>query len=250
MSLLRHFKNTTQNIFAYFGRQIVPLHSPFLDFIHLLDSRQVKCVIDGGAYHGTISRQLSKLFPRAQIYAFEPSSQSYQEMIKNTRSFVQIKPLNLALSSSCGSRTFYATTYEQTSALTPPGDAGKKYFPSRTKLAEVQTVSTITLDEWAIGQHVQLVDLIKLDLEGHELEALKGAASYVLPRTKVIYSEIRFVEIHQGCCFLWDMVEYLKNYNFHLYNLYHLGSDPTDGQLLWGDAVFINKNFVGLMNGM
>jgi len=242
MPLLERFKSTIQNIFAHFGRQIVPIHSPFHDFAHLLVAGQVKCVIDGGAYHGTVSLQLLKLYPQAQIYAFEPSSRSYQELLNKTKPFPQITPINLALSSSCGTHTFYSTLYGQTSAMTPPGEAGKKYFPDRMKLNEIQTVNAVTLDEWAIGQRIPLIDLIKLDLEGHELEALKGAARYVLPRTKVIYSEIRFVAIHQNSCLLWDMVNYLKNFNFQLYNLYHLGSDPTDGQLLWGDAVFFNNN--------
>jgi FkbM family methyltransferase len=248
MPLMERFKSTIQNIFAHFGRQIVPFHSPFLDFAHLLQAEQVKCVIDGGAYHGNVALQLLELFPQAQIYAFEPSSQSYQELLKKIKHYPQITPINLALSSSGGAHAFYSTLYGQTSAMAPPGETGKKYFPDRMKLDEIQTVNAVTLDEWAIGQRISLIDLIKLDLEGHELEALKGAASYVLPRTKVIYSEIRVVAIHQNSCLLWDVVDYLKNFDFQLYNLYHLGSDPTDGQLLWGDAVFINTALVGLRN--
>ncbi len=237
-------KESVKRLLAMGGKRLVPFQDPFRDMIRLLGVEETRLIIDGGAYHGDLALQFKRLFPGARVFAFEPCAKSYEVLMARTKGVANISSCRLALSSTNGTRTFHTTTYGQTSSLMPPGDAGKKYFPDRMITSGTETVEVVTLDDWTEREHISKIDLIKLDLEGHELEALRGCEKSVLPCTRSVYTEIRFVEIHRQCCEFTDLAQYLDAQGFALYNLYHLGSDPKDGQLLWGDALFVNRALV------
>ncbi|HEY0355769.1 MAG TPA: FkbM family methyltransferase, partial [Flavisolibacter sp.] len=55
----------------------------------------------------------------------------------------------------------------------------------------IETINTITLDEWAKENHIDRINMIKIDIEGAEYEALEGM-QYVLTQMKpVVMIEIQ-----------------------------------------------------------
>jgi len=239
-------KGSITKLLAVAGRQLVPFRDPFADMCQLVNPQTVRVVIDGGAYHGNFSIKLARLFPKAKVYAFEPAESSYRVLVDNVRFNLRVQPVNLALSSASGIQELYYTSYGQTAALTPPGSAGQRYYPGRMRVDHIERVQSVTLDEWAEREGVTRVDVIKLDLEGHELAALQGAGQRVLPSARLVYTEVRFVEMHQGSCLFCQVADYLQAQGFYLYNLYHLAADLQDKRLLWGDALFVNERLNGI----
>jgi hypothetical protein len=85
------------------------------------------------------------------------------------------------------------------------------------------------------------VDLLKLDLQGYELEALRGCGEWIR-QIKLITTEVEFLPLYEGQPLFSDVEAYLRERGFCLLNLYELWTQP-DGQLTAGDALFLNRRF-------
>jgi FkbM family methyltransferase len=167
-----------QRFLKKFGRRIERVRDPFADIQRLLAPFNVNAIIDGGAYHGLISKQLLSLLPNAIVYAFEPQKESFAVLEYNVRDIPNIKPMNLALSSASGRKELHVTEKPYSSSLFPRGIFGEKYYPEATRPHGIHMVDVVTLDEWVGGAGISCIDIIKLDLRGHELDALMGGLSY------------------------------------------------------------------------
>ncbi len=84
--------------------------------------------------------------------------------------------------------------------------------------------------------------LLKLDIEGHELAALSGAQR-LLTSVEVIVTEVQFFEIgDNGLPCAGDVVSYLKDRGFSLYDVATLSGRERDTRLALGDLVFARKD--------
>ncbi len=206
----------------------------------LLTSSQVRVILDGGAWEGDTATLLLEKFPAATVYAFEPSKELFEKLCINTRSISNIKPVNCALYSFSGKQNFYLTQALHSSSLYPTTALSAKYYSSMTKTCGTETVDAVTIDEWAAKSGISFVDVMKLDLEGAELDTLKGAQK-ILRTVKLVLCEVQFNRLKENCCLFSDIESFLRKCGFHLYNLYDLHSTET-GRLLYGDAIFVQEN--------
>lgn len=86
--------------------------------------------------------------------------------------------------------------------------------------------------------------LLKLDIEGHELEALRGASS-LLDRVEVIVSEVRFFDVNGARRPVFsEVLAFLEGRNFALFDFAVLGGRRRDQRLRAGDAIFIRQDSV------
>jgi FkbM family methyltransferase len=238
-------KEYVQLALQNFGLRIEKLEyvqDPFIDMQILLESNTVKRIIDGGAYHGVISKKLLSTFPRAMVYAFEPQSDIFKILQKNVKDLPNIKPINKALSSSPGKRELFINKKRDTSSLSPISNSGKDFIPHVQPL-NTQIVDVITLDDWSKKSNAINIDIVKLDLQGHELDALKGCTNLINSSVKIIYTEVEFVKLYENNCLFFEIETFLRKHNFNLFQFYHLKSSK-DGRLLWGDALFIKKDLL------
>jgi FkbM family methyltransferase len=234
-----------QRFLKRFGLQIKKVRDPFADIQRLVSPFKISAIIDGGAYHGVISKQLLSLSPNTIVYAFEPYKVSFAILEHNINNTTNIKPINYAISSTSGKREFYVTEKTYCSSLLKRARFGEKYYPEPTNLHCIEIVDVITLDEWAKEEGVPCIDIIKLDLQGHELEALKGATELLRSTVRLVYTEVGFIELYENNCLFFQLEEFFRNNGFYLYQLYNLKTGE-DGQLIYGDGIFINRSRVKL----
>ncbi len=140
-------------------------------------------VFDIGANIGLYSEAVLQIIPHAHVYAFEPSSQARKELEGRFSGNSQVVVIPLALG-------------EQKKNATLWSDAAGSGLASLTKrrldhfnilFDYSEEVEVTTLDEW-IGNSQVTPDLIKLDVEGHELDVLKGGIK-TLALAKVVQFE-------------------------------------------------------------
>lgn len=237
----QYFIQTVQNILRKrYRKTIAELLDPFEDMRRLLAGQSVSTIIDGGAYEGVISRRLANLFPAATVFAFEPSGSTFGRLEKNVRNGHHIKPFRLGLSSASRNATLYVNVQDSTNALSLPAPAGERYQSWQTKNLGSEEVSLVTLDEWAEREAVDGIDILKLDLQGHELEALKGADRLLRSSIRLVYTEVEFVRVYRQNCLYHEVAAFLADRGFELFQLYDL-SWGEDHRLVCGDAIFIAR---------
>jgi FkbM family methyltransferase len=133
--------------------------------------RQGKTVLDVGAHHGFYTLLASlRVGPTGKIIAFEPSPRERKRLERHTKmnncKNVRIEPFAVGASHGHGTLFLVEGAEDYCNSLRPPA-------------AEVETrtvdVEVISLDELLPRAAVQIVDFIKLDVEGAELGVLQGA---------------------------------------------------------------------------
>jgi hypothetical protein len=66
--------------------------------------------------------------------------------------------------------------------------------PAENFSGQIELVDTITLDRYVDELHLQKIDIIKIDIEGNELNALQGMQQVLLKFKPTIFIEI--LEVH------------------------------------------------------
>jgi FkbM family methyltransferase len=196
-----------------------------------------RVIIDGGANMGAWTQMVYSLFPMAEFHLIEPQpacAATLRELVRRTPKL-----------------TFHPV------AVTEPGitrvrmiDGGKKgggtgarvAWPDETGPDEAEFPAT-TLDV-LLADRVVPADrvLLKLDLEGHEMLALQGGLR-LLQAVEVVLTELQFYEINKnGRPIFADMLNFLRDLGFELYDFACLSQRPRDMRLRMGDVIFVRRD--------
>jgi FkbM family methyltransferase len=143
------------------------------------------CFFDVGAYHGLYAVVAGRRMQgRGRLVLFEPSARARRRIgvhlaLNRLRASVETR----AVASTHGPRSFYLVVSgtETMSALVPP--------PTPSPVRRV-TVESVSLDEYCAEQQVARVDLLKIDVEGGELEAFDGAGRLLEVMRPLIIAEV------------------------------------------------------------
>jgi FkbM family methyltransferase len=145
-------------------------------------------------------------------------------------------------------RQFHINNADSTSSLLPLNAAFNKDFPDLASLQteRVERVKTERLDTLLAA--VGTVDFLKFDIQGFELEALRGAEE-TLKRTSIVHSEVLFAPIYVGQASFHDIDAFLRARDFELIDLVNLNriayATPSGAKsgdrLIWGEAVFFRR---------
>ncbi len=211
----------------------------------LLSDYEVRHIVDGGACRGGFSLEIAAAFPFATVYAFEPQKQSYNLLANATRNVSRIKTYNHALSSYSGISVLHTNVFPQSSSLSITSKDGLYYFQGYTQPEGIEEVEVTSLSDFLSDVNVPSVDILKLDVQGHELQVLDGMAG-LISSVKLIFIEVPFIEIYQSTPLFSDVEIYLRAKGFVFYQFFGLVRSPIDGRLLYGDAIFINRKYISL----
>ena len=214
---------------------------PVEDIIRLLRLRTIKWILDGGAYKGTFSRALAKAFPQARIHAFEPTPASHELLAKNVGTLSQVERHQLALGALKGTANFFANASPLTNSLRSSSEVGHQHFQKLVAGRSEFQVEVVALADFARDREITGFDVVKLDLQGNEYDALLGMGDLV-GRIQAALIEVQFVPLYEGAPLFSDIEVLLRGYGLVLYQLYELVRSPRDGRLLYGDALFVNPD--------
>jgi len=144
-----------------------------------------------------------------------------------------------AVSDRNGSADMDILNFDYSSSLLPVlpgvGDIGKQLDLS---VRERVGVTVRTLDDLlADAGWTDEIDLLKIDTQGTELQALRGAAGS-LSRVRLIWTEVSFRPMYEGSAVFSDIHEYLHRHGFRFYSL-HDCYRGSDRELLQADALFL-----------
>ena len=94
----------------------------------------------------------------------------------------------------------------------------------------------------SVGEaYIDRIDILKMDIQGGEYEALKGLHKMLSQRKiDLIYSEVYFVEQYEGQPLFHDISLLLFQYGYQLQDIYN----PIygNGCIAWADVIFVKIN--------
>ena len=206
---------------------------------HLLSGHACRSIFDVGGFHGDVAQTYAEMFPQAEIYTFEPFPPSHEQLAARFRNNPRIHVVQGAVSSRSGESTFHVNVNPATNSLLATGQGAAVEGAAVT--TEVISVPTLTLDEFCQSRELKAPEILKFDIQGNELEALRGA-NHVLQSNGplLIYLEVLFERLYKNCALFCDIAGFLQEKGYELYNLYELQHSP-EGRLEYGDALFVSK---------
>jgi len=207
-------------------------------FDQLPNDFYAKWILDVGANVGDVSLAALKSFPGSQVICFEPVSKTYETLVNNMKDFSKRSYFyNLALSDKNGDGLINITNYHGANSI-PAQTSLHKEINSYISELGTEKISLVKLDDFFINFPNERIDIMKIDVEGHELDVIKGLNLEKYP-VKIIVIEyqdpkmkkVEFYNQDIERTIQSDIYKYMISKNYVLINWLH------------SDLVFINKNF-------
>ena len=217
---------------------------PFLILQRLLGEHKVTVIVDGGASIGDTSERFCNLFPEAVVHAFEPYP-PFQEFIRRkSLENPRIKLAPFALAETSGDVVMHVNQSEGTNSLLKPDIEGKgSIYGELLKGKGTVKVKVTSLDDWMRNARIPKVDVLKLDIQGLELEALRGAGeSLGNGQVMSIVCEIMFNKCYQEQASWAELVTEIMGHGFALYNFFD--HQYANGQLCQTDGLFFHESIL------
>lgn len=202
--------------------------SETLQHLHDLGYRP-RVIVDGGAHLGDFSLEASLVFPDAVIHMVEPqpACQDRLNALAASRGF-HFHPL--ALADRPGPLRMWADEVAST---------GASIVLEADPVGSTVPVQATTLDRVLGDLKPDDRAFVKLDLQGHEPEALRGGL-HVMARIEVMLIELSFFDEARGPS-VASIVGMLDHHGFELYEMASLSGRSRDDRLKQGDFVFVRR---------
>lgn len=209
----------------------------FSDQQYLLRQNEVKTIFDLGANTGQTAEKYRSHFPGATVYSFEPTAKTFATLETKFSGQSRVRPFNLAVSDQAGKVTLHHATRDYSNSLFPFTERGAAIVGDRRMESSAEVEAT-TLDEFCRAHAIAEIDILKMDIQGSELRALRGARELLTGRrVKLIYTEVLFSEIYEGQGHFEEQKRLLSDLGYRLFALYDFNY-TKDGYLSWADAIF------------
>ncbi len=241
--------------------QQTPLLDEELSAVASLLERPV-VAIDVGSRDG-VREGWRALGPNAVLVGFDPDPEECARLTAAADRETTERYVPRALGAVEGTATLHLTRDPQSSSLYEPNARTIERYPELWRHAPKSTeqVAITTLDAWAEGEGIERVDALKVDVQGAELDVLRGG-DRLLPTMRVVEAEVEFQELYTGQPLFCDVDRFMRERGFELWrlrDLHHCTLEPTGraeplfgvgdhvehtrlgGQLAWGNAIWVRS---------
>jgi FkbM family methyltransferase len=213
--------------------------APAIDHAAVLRRLPFDFVADVGANRGQFSLICRRLKPAAAIIAFEPLSEPAQIYNMLFAGDPRVRLHVCALAQQRGERTMHLSASDDSSSLLPISRAQIENFPG-TQEVGVRRVAAGPLSDFVQISELGARNLLKIDVQGFELEVLKSAQT-LLPQFDWVYAECSYVPLYEGQALADEIIAYLRARDFRLEGQFNPSYGKT-GALLQADLLFANSN--------
>jgi FkbM family methyltransferase len=245
-----------------FDRPPLPAHE-LGGLVSLLEAPLV--ALDVGGRDG-VRESWRALGPNALLVGFDPDPEECARLNARAAGPTPERYEPLAVGASAGEATLNLTRDPQSSSLYAPNPDMVRRYPElwRHEPRGTTTVELTTVDEWAARAGVAAIGALKVDVQGAELDVLRGAGT-LLPGMCIVEAEVEFQELYSGQPLFCDLASHLGAAGFELWRLrelVHCALEPAQrgepvftlgdyvertrlgGQLAWGNAIFVRRDLI------
>lgn len=191
-----------------------------------------KGIIHCGAHLGE-EDEYYKEFNIDNVIWIEANPEIYLKLISNINNDGYKFHNSLLWSVSKLTKNFNITNNGQSSSILEL-DKHKTYYPTITNIKNIE-LQTISLDDLIQenNYNIENYDFINLDLQGVELDVLKGFSKNI-SKMRYIYTEVNIGEVYKNCSKLNDLDYFLNQYGF-------IRKETSMTNAEWGDAFYVKQ---------
>ena len=175
--------------------------------------REDSVVFDIGANIGYFTIIAASKAKHGKVHAFEPSTSSFNRLVANVEGngLKNVKCIRTAIGNVSEPRLLYLSSVENTgmTSLTKPENYSGDH----------ENVQVITLDEYVEIEKVTRLDVVKIDIEGNELNALKGMRKCLSVLAPHLIIELNPSALKRFSTSAKDIADLLHGYGYLPYSL-------------------------------
>jgi FkbM family methyltransferase len=187
-----------------------------------------KAAIDIGAYSGEWTLALRRLFPETRVLMVEPQAAQKDGLLALANVHDGVEFVSVLLGPTAASGVTFHQAETGSSVLRDPGNG------ETPSVAMPMT----TLDDVTAGTNFERPDFLKIDVQGYELEVLKGAER-VLESVEVVMMEVNLIAVYEGAPLVHEVVSYMAERGFRVYDICTFFRRPYDNALWQMDMIFV-----------
>jgi FkbM family methyltransferase len=207
--------------------------------------REYSTVIDVGANRGQFALFALHRFPNAQLLCFEPLGDPHHKLVEVVGGDPRVRTQQCAIGSAAGRLRLNITHSDDSSSLLKPTLLQLQHFPKTNSISSVD-VDVKTLDDVTEAETLTPPYLLKIDVQGFELEVIKGAKR-LLKEDGDLLVEASFVELYSGQALADEVVATLLAQGYRLLGIFSL-IRGLDGVPLQGDFLFSRETLSASMH--
>lgn len=191
-------------------------------------------IIDIGAHIGEWSLLANTIFPEASILMLEAQDgkaaaldkvvQAHHGKIRRQIALLGPEPRENVPFNECD------TAPTGSSVLTFTSPEPLKFHVVHRRME--------TLDNVLTNSGIASPDLLKLDVQGFELEILKGAPK-ALAAAEAVLLEVSTLAQYEGAPLLHEVVAFMHSHGYHVYDICTLMRQRTENTLVQVDVIFV-----------
>jgi len=229
----------------------------YFNFNKFIDKEKVNIIFELGSRDLIDAKKLITHYNNAICYSFECNPDCLIECNKNMKKFnkdennriilidkavsiddkkILFRPFDLSIYNNMGSSSILEIDFSKRNKNDSDYNRGKVQ-------KEIQ-VDGIRIDTYMKNNNIKNIDLLCIDLQGYELQALKSLGDK-LSKVKYIISECSIESTYKNGSTFYELNKYLENHGFKYYNSNKFGYNFPDLTLTGFtefDALFINKS--------
>ena len=189
-----------------------------------------RVALDLGAYQGEWTRLFTDIFPHASVLMVEPQ-EGQEELL---HAVLRDRPLcqyrRALLGRTNGVHVLFDINNSASEIISSPEESRGQCIQMETK----------TLDSLVAGTPFEAPQIIKLDVQGCELEVLHGG-SRALSSAEVVVMEASVIGLIPYAPSFYDVMAFMHEHGFRLYDICTFFRRPVDKALWQLDLIFVRE---------
>lgn len=169
-------------------------------------------IFDVGANDGRTLFRIRETLNAPRIFAFEPVRSTYETLVQRTAHLADVRCFPTALGAELGKKTIYLHDIDAMNSF-----SREWAEPTGTEIVDVRTVDDVMQEEG-----IDFVHFLKIDVEGHDFEVLKGARQALSSsRIAIIQVEVGVGQLEKAQPSLEEVRQHLAPMGYYLYGIFN-----------------------------
>lgn len=197
-------------------------------------------ILDVGANEGKVAEAALRSYPNCKLICFEPVSGTFNALQQRLAHYGdRVTYFNEALSDVNAKGEINLTNFNGANSIQAQ-PAFHKFFNPHVREVGKEVITLSRLDDIASKLPTQKIDLMKIDVEGHELKVLQGGAKFIQKNVDTIIVELSLMrDASWSQQSVFEIFALMKELGFALLNVFDLHhANRSDMLLVQMDCVF------------